>query len=258
MPLKPAEKAMLEYTNDYLLNQKVKIFQPTNGYRASTDAVLLAAFPQKIKSGDRFLDIGSGTGAISLCLAHRLQEQNIKIYGFELQSELTELANMSATANNFSHFLHYHNTDISQPNIPEPTNSFQHVITNPPYSKDDMKSPNLSKSLAHNFSATDLKSWIHFCLKMLAPYGYFYMINRAEALPQILTFLQDKAGEINIIPLYSKSQQNAKRVIVTARKNSKAPAIIHPPFIIHNDDSSYTTKAEQILRLGKTFWQAND
>ena len=59
---------MIDYTNDYLLNLKVKIFQPVNGYRASTDAVLLSSLPDKVKKGDAVLDVGSGTGAISLCL----------------------------------------------------------------------------------------------------------------------------------------------------------------------------------------------
>ncbi len=244
---------MTEYTNDYLLNHKVKIFQPVNGYRASTDAVILSALPEKIKNKDRILDIGSGTGAISLCLAHRLQQYDIQIHGFELQPELTELANLSAQVNDFSHFLHYHNIDIRSNKIPEKANSFQHVITNPPYSESDMKSPNPSKSLAHNFAEFNLNNWIQFCLKMLAPFGYFYMINRAEALPQILSSLHGKAGEINIIPLYSKPQQNAKRVLVSARKNSKTPAVIKPTFIIHQDDGNYTWQAEQILRYGKTF-----
>lgn len=62
---------MIDYTNDYLLDKKVKIFQPVNGYRASTDAVLLSSLAQ-IKNGDSILDVGSGTGAVSLCLAHRL------------------------------------------------------------------------------------------------------------------------------------------------------------------------------------------
>ena len=41
-----------DYSNDYLLDKKVKIFQPLDGYRASTDAVLLAAsvdLPQEKK-----------------------------------------------------------------------------------------------------------------------------------------------------------------------------------------------------------------
>lgn len=244
---------MIEYTNDYLLNLQVKIFQPVNGYRASTDAVILSALPERIKQQDRILDVGSGTGAISLCLAHRLQSQNVQIHGFELQPNLAELSNLSAQANGFSYFLHYHNINICHDTLPEKPNSFQHVISNPPYSEADMKSPNESKSLAHNFADFNLNNWIQFCLKMLAPFGWFYMINRAEALPQILYSLHGKAGDITIIPLLSKASQNAKRVLVSARKNSKTPAIIKPDFIIHQKDGNYTPQAEQILRLGKTF-----
>lgn len=45
---------MADYSEDYLLNKRVKIFQPTDGYRASTDAVLLAAAVNKIKTETLF------------------------------------------------------------------------------------------------------------------------------------------------------------------------------------------------------------
>ena len=244
---------MTDYTNDYLLNLKVKIFQPVDGYRASTDAVLLSSLPHNIKHGDNILDVGSGTGAISLCLAHRLQKCGVQIRGVEIQPQLAELSNLSAQANGFANFLSYINGDISKPDIPFQPCSFQHVITNPPYSTTDMKSPNQSKSLAHNFEQTNLENWIKFCLKMLAPFGYFYTINRATALPEILHTLYKHAGEINIIPVYSKPEQNAKRVIVIARKDSKAPTIIHPGFIVHNIDGTYTSQSENILRKGQDY-----
>ena len=59
----------LDHTNDYLLDKRVKIFQPINGYRASTDAVLVSSLVNKVKTTDKILDVGSGTGAISVCLA---------------------------------------------------------------------------------------------------------------------------------------------------------------------------------------------
>ncbi len=247
---------MTDYTNDYLLNLKVKIFQPVDGYRASTDAVILSSLPCNIKSGDKILDVGSGTGAISLCLAHRLQNSSVQICGVELQPRLAELSNLSAQANGFADFLSYCNADIRTSDIPFPPCSFQHVITNPPYSSADMKSPNESKSLAHNFEHYSLENWIKFCLKMLAPFGYFYTINRAEALPEILHALYRHTGEIKIIPIYSKTAQNAKRVIVCARKDSKAPSVIYPEFIVHNSDGSYTAQAEKILRQGQDFYTA--
>ena len=63
---------MQNYSQDYLLDKQVKIFQPINGYRASTDAVFLSAMVSSVRNGDKILDVGSGTGAVSLCLAESL------------------------------------------------------------------------------------------------------------------------------------------------------------------------------------------
>ena len=41
---------MDNYTEDYLLDKKIKIYQPIDGYRASSDAVLLAAVADKISA----------------------------------------------------------------------------------------------------------------------------------------------------------------------------------------------------------------
>lgn len=245
---------MFEYTNDYLLNKKVKIFQPVNGYRASTDAVLLSSLIAQIKPGENILDVGSGTGAVSLCLAHRLEKHQPQIRGIEIQPELAELSNLSAQANGYG-FVQFLNYNI-QDKIPElEPCSFCHVISNPPYALEDMPSPNPSKSTAHNFQQLDLTAWIKFCIKMLRPFGHFYMINRAEAVNEILCSLYHKAGNITIIPVYSKPGQNAKRVMIYAQKDSKAPTIIHSGITIHTADSQYTPDAHQILREGKGFFE---
>ncbi len=243
-----------EYTQDYLLDKRVKIFQPVNGYRASSDAVLLSAMIDNIKTGARILDVGSGTGAISLCLAERLQTQNIAIRGAELQSELAELSNLSAQANHFD-FVRFYNVDIRQKMQSEDLCpcSFDVVVSNPPYSEHDMPSPNASKAMAHNHHDFNLNKWLAFCLKMTKPFGRIYIINRVEALSLICSQLQDKAGGLTILPIYSKAGQNAKRVIVSAQKDSKAPCRILPPFITHDADGKYTENAEKILRQGISF-----
>ena len=226
-------------TNDYLLNRKVKIFQPTDGYRASVDAVFLSAAVANVPNGGRILDVGSGTGAISLCLAHRLQQQNVEIIGAEIQPELVELANYSAAQNNFD-FLHYLQTDIRQKStLPElKPCRFDVVVSNPPYSEHDLPSPKAAKATAHN---------------MTKPFGKIGLINRAEALPQICRFLYGKAGNITVLPVFTKSAQPAKRVIVTAQKDSKAPCRILPPFTVHMPSGEYTDEAAAILRDAKCF-----
>lgn len=244
---------MDKYTEDYLLDKQVRIFQPVDGYRASTDAVILSAMVGKIKMGDNILDVGSGTGAVSLCLASRLQAFTPQITGLELQEQLAALSNQSAAANGFAEFLTYINCDIKHKPDDIKNCSFAHVITNPPYAECDMPSPNKSKALAHNHHDFSLAGWINFCIKMLKPKGYFYIINRAEATDEILATIHGKLGHIEIIPLFSKAGQKAKRVVIRAQKDNHAPTAIYPGLVIHENNGSYSEAAQQILRLGKGF-----
>ena len=242
------------YTSDYLLDKKIRIFQPVDGYRASSDAVLLSAMPDDKVKNAGILDVGSGTGAVSLCLAYRLRQNNVRIVGLELQEELAELANKSAKENGFD-FVKFYQADIRQKQITgdyAPC-SFDIVISNPPYSEHDMPSPNLSKSTAHNHRDFDLRRWLDFCLKSLKPFGKLYMVNRAEALPDICSYLHGKAGNITILPIYSKENQTAKRIIISAQKDSKTPCRILPAFMVHDENGKYTAQSEEILRQGKCF-----
>lgn len=238
---------MAEYSEDYLLNRQIKIFQPRNGYRASSDAVWLSATVAKVKDGERVLDIGSGTGAVSLCLAQRFPKAFIT--GLELQKELAELSARSAAANGFDN-LRFLQADIRLPLADIENCSFHHVVTNPPYAEHDMPSPNLGKALAHNHHDFSLEKWLNFALKMLRPQGHLYMVNRAEATDEAIAALHGKTGGIRIVPLYSKAGQNAKRILLSAQKGSKAPLVITSGIVVHNSDGSYTPEAEQVLRSG--------
>ena len=76
------------------------------------------------------------------------------------------------------------------------------------------------------------------------------MIHRADAVDKIVQGLGKKFGQVEIIPLWPRAGQPAKRVIVRARKDSRSPAILHPGLVVHNADGSYTPDADRILRGG--------
>lgn len=245
----------MNYTEDYLLDKKVKIFQPVDGYRAAIDAVFLSSLikEENITSKTKILDVGSGTGAVSLCLAYRLKEKKPSITGVDIQENLVELSNQSAKANDFD-FLHYEICDIRQKTSLEPL-SYDFVLTNPPYSDHDMPSPNESKKFAHNHQNFSLTEWLSFCLKMLKPKGYIALINRTEALNEILSAMYNKAGSIQILPLYSKQNQSAKRILILAKKASRGKTLILPPLYTHNETGEYSESAEQILRKAQSYWK---
>ncbi len=243
---------MMKHTKDYLLGEKVIINQPVSGYRAAIDAVLANSCinPANIKPNSKILDMGSGTGAISLCLAHRLKDKSPIITGIELQKDLCKLSNKSAKNNAFDSFLSYINLDIKNIKQELEPNSFDFVITNPPYTAGGMPSPNNSKATAHIEGEINLSKWIETALKMLKPKGKFIIVHRADRLDDIIASLYHKTGDINIIPLISKLGQDAKRVLIIANKGSKAPLTLKKPVIIHQDNGDYTKEIENILRDG--------
>ena len=242
---------MNDYTENHLLNKKVRILQPVDGYRASSDAVFLSALIDNLKPQEKVLDVGSGTGAVSLCLAYRYPKNQIA--GLEIQPQLAELSMQSAAENGFDN-LCYYQADIRQKKLPLKPCSFDCVITNPPYSEHDQPSPNLSKATAHNHNDFTLADWLKFCLKMLKPFGRIYLIHRVEAVNEIFSTFGKRAGGVKILPLYSKPGQNAKRVLVCAQKDSRAPTCILPPFYVYQPDGKYTAAADKILRDGKSFF----
>ncbi len=60
-------------------------------------------------------------------------------------------------------------------------------------------------------------------LAMAKPKGRFLMIHRADRLPDILAALRGKAGDIGVCPVRPRAGDPAKRVLVSARKGSRAP-----------------------------------
>ena len=50
-----------------------------------------------------------------------------------------------------------------------------------------------------------------------------------------------------IFPLWSRAGDEAKRVIIRARKERYAPMVLKPGLVIHEEDGQYTDGAQKIL-----------
>ena len=94
-PIPPSspQPAPMQVTDDTLLDGRVKLRQPRDGYRVAIDPVLLAA-AVPAASGEMVLDVGTGVGAAALCLAWRAPES--RVVGLELQRSLGQLASRAA------------------------------------------------------------------------------------------------------------------------------------------------------------------
>ena len=236
---------MKQVTIDDFLNGKIKLRQSLKGLRATSDAVLAAA-AVKAKQGDSVLDVGAGNGVIGFCIGARMP---IHLTALEVQENLVQLIQENAILND--HKITVIQTDLFQGTDPLKGQQFHHVVTNPPfYDTTGLSRQNKEQEIAYA-AHFNLNNWIFYCLKHIRAKGTFTMIHRPEMLTSILATLEQKLGAIEIIPIYSKAGQNAKRIIVRGILGSKKPTTIHPPLILHTQTNKPTASANKLLRDGK-------
>ena len=83
---------------DDLEFEDLKIIQNTKGFCFGIDSVLLSDFAKNIKKNSTIVDLGTGTGIISILLSKKTEAK--KIYGIELQEEFCDMASRSVLLNN--------------------------------------------------------------------------------------------------------------------------------------------------------------
>ena len=236
----------MKITIDDFLGGKVKLAQSSDGYRSTSDAVLLAS-AVLAKEGEHVLDVGTGNGVVLFCLAARVE--GLKMTGIDIQSALIQLALKNNELNNQN--IRFLLEDISEKSKFVHGEQFHHVVTNPPFYRDGKGRLNEQQCIAFH-EVISIEKWIRFCVKHIRSGGTFTMIHQMEALPEILSVMQKTSlGAIEVFPLVKNLNVPAKRIIVRAKLGSKKPFVLHNPFVLHQEDGcGYTEKAEGILRFG--------
>ncbi len=250
----PGAGAASDFEETRLLGGRVICLQPKTGYRTAIDPVFLAAAIHA-KAGERVLDVGSGTGAASLCLATRIQ--GVKITGLEIEPAYAALARKSAELNGLGQHITFIDGDLSAPPKLPDFREFDHVISNPPFvaAGRGRVPPDARKARATAESHVNLEDWIAFCLRMTRSRGTFTMIHRADRLQDILAATQGALGGIGVFPLWPNSQSGkdglpgcASRVLVSGRKGVQTSMKLMRGLVLHDPDSqTYTREAQAVL-----------
>lgn len=239
-----------EVSEDGLLGGRIRLLQPAEGYRVATDPVLLAAAVPEAARGC-VLDVGTGTGAALLCVLR--QRAEVQGVGLELLSAHGELAARSLVLNDLADRGRVVIADALAPVAgiggAVAVEGFDQVISNPPYHGPGTRPSHGGRATAH-MESVSLADWIAVCLRYVKPRGGLTLIHRADRLADILAALHGRAGAVEVIPLWPKPGQPARRVIVRARKGLRSPAVVHPGLCMHRTDGGYTAAAEAVLREG--------
>jgi tRNA1(Val) A37 N6-methylase TrmN6 len=108
-------------------------------------------------------------------------------------------------------------------------------------------SPDERRRRAHVGTADMLAAWVGTARRLLKPGGRLGLVHRAEALPRVLAALHG-FGDVRVVPVHASEGAPAIRILVTARRGSRAPLRIAPGFVLHEAGGAWTAAAEGVLR----------
>jgi tRNA1(Val) A37 N6-methylase TrmN6 len=240
---------------DAFLGGRVTLVQPRKGHRAGLDAALLQALVPSDATGFA-IDLGAGVGTVAFCLAARAEK--LSVIGVERDADLVAcgLEAMAREENaSFADRVRLIEGDMAEPRALRERAGFgaaeaDFVLMNPPFDPEGRVSgsPDERRRAAHVAAEGLIQSWSTSAAAWLKPNGILGLIHRADAVRDVLEALSRHFGGIKILPVHPAESAAAIRILVTAKRGSRAPAAILPGLVLHQAEGAWTPRADAILR----------
>ncbi len=156
------------------------IHQDRCGMKVGTDGVLLGAWAE---GGKNILDIGCGTGIISIMMAQRFA--NSAILGIDIDSAACEQAIENATQSPYAKLIKV--LPITVQTLAQNSEPFQAIVCNPPFFVNSLKSKGASRTMARHTDTLSFQDLFRCVNKLLSAEGVFSAIIPDEQLSDFLS-----------------------------------------------------------------------
>ena len=237
----------MERINDVLGYKNRKIYQNDNFFSFSLDSIILANFVNIRKSDIKICDLCTGNGIVPLILSLRTDKH---VDGVEIQEEVYKLGIKSIEYNNLCGQINLFNEDINNfcgKHIEE----YNIVTCNPPYFKvkaASNKNISVEKMIARHEVKTNLDDVCRIASKILCDKGTFALVHRTDRFIEVIESLKKyKLEPKRVMFIYNKIGDNSEMFFIESRKNGSSGLKIERPFVMRNEDNSYTDEYNKII-----------
>lgn len=220
--------------------QQFDINQSSDVFRVGTDAVLLGALSNVINA-KQILEVGTGTGIISLMLAQR--NPNVNILAIDINSEAVQISQNNFSNSPFSDRIKSQLQDFKNLETDE---KFDLIISNPPYFEINNSEKDI---LARQRLELDFSDLIQKASQLLSDAGLFSVIIPIDSEKEFTRiclsdnlFLQRK--------IIIKGIQNAEPKRVVLEYSLKESETTIENFVIEKSPRVYS---DEYLELTKDF-----
>ena len=222
--------------------------QEHTAMKVCTDACLFgawAAADAQMQSAKKILDIGSGTGLLSLMLA---QQSAAHITAIEIEDGAFEQTKTNFDLCPWKDRLNVIHSSIQDYASKNKESLFDCIITNPPFYEGDLTSPDSTKNLAAHSTALPWDELVKSVANLLQENGAWYVL-----VPTLRAYTMQKLALNDGLQLseeclmYNDAKHLPIRAMLKFVKQKEA-VIQRKKIIIKNADQSYTTEFSNYLK----------
>ena len=158
--------------------KQFEIEQDRCAMKVGTDGVLLGAWA---KGGRRILDIGSGTGLISLMMAQRFPEA--EVVGIDMDADACGQARENVMASPFRDRVEIECCRLQDFGG---AGDFDAIVSNPPFFVDSLKNPDSKRTMARHTDSLPFRDLFAGVKRLLSDDGIFSAIVPVEVVEQFV------------------------------------------------------------------------
>lgn len=223
--------------------------QEHTAMKVCTDACLFgawAAADTQVQIAQKLLDIGSGTGLLSLMLA---QSSSATITAVEIEAGAFKQTKDNFEGSPWKERLHVVHSSIQDYAAQQKQPLYDCIITNPPFYEGDLPSADASKNLALHSTALSWEDLSKSAANLLEDQGAWFVL-----VPTLRAYTMQKlasnhglqlAGEVM---MYNDATHLPIRAMLKFVKQESIPMVQRSKIVIKNKDQSYTPEFTSLLK----------
>lgn len=243
-------------SNPYFQFKQFIVHQGRTAMKVCTDACIFGAWvakDSKNNSAENILDIGTGTGLLTLMLAQATASNtstHLTAIEIETNAYNESLTNFSLCPwRNRIHALHISLQEFALTKTVDQSKKFDCIISNPPFYEDDLKSPFATKNIAAHSTKLSWQILIENTALLLEANGIFYVL-----IPAIRSYTMQKICADNGLQLIEEvllchnSQNSPFRSLQKYIKNKNSTDVIRKQLVIKDTENQYSAELQALLK----------
>jgi len=232
---------------DYIFcNEHIKISQPDHIFKYSLDSLVLASFVKINKSNQKVLEIGAGSGAISLILADR--NKNIFIDAVEIQESVFEILKENIVINKFENKIKAINKNINEVKNICQTDTYDIIVSNPPYFFEREKPVEKELLIARHGDSLTLENIMSVSRKLLKNKGKLFISYPPTETSGVIIEAKKQNLEVKRIKYFFSFNKKSNVALFEISKQAKSGVIIEMPIITNDFNGNYTDELKKYIK----------